>query len=441
MRACDLVLPDRRPEGVVHLVDKNGQRLQLVDLGEAARPASRSSSGPPLSLFREADTGLLRVVHRELVIRFARWVPEARRRAILADGRCGIRRINPFVPDQAVVFQPTGRSAGAELIALANRWMEMEEVLFATPSFLSEYRRERPPAVRPEEWHLCHQPGSAAGADIHVTAAWERTYGERGITVAVLDDGVDLEHPNLLPNLWRNPNPAAPDREGRDFSVGPEEPGHFDPRPKRFGRPGGDLEGNDIHGTPCAGLVAAAGIYGGSVGVAPGCRILPVKIFRGDELACDEGVANAIRYAALHADILSCSWRGGFSPDVRQALEDAGTLGRRGLGSAVFCSAGNGHGAPVAFPASDPQTVAIGASTDLGNWAEYSNCGPEISVVAPSSGGGRRIFTTDVSQFGRGFLRETCTPTSSEGPRRRRPSRPASPRSSSPSTPVWTVGS
>jgi hypothetical protein len=392
------MLPDRRPEGVVSLVEKNGQRLQLVSLGEAPRPASRSSSSPPLSLFREADTGLLRVVHRELVVRFAARVSETRRRAILADGRCAIRRINPFIPDQAVVFQPAGRSAGPELIALANRWMEMEEVVFATPSFLSEYRRE----IRPEEWHLCHQPGSAFGADIHVNGAWEWTCGERDIVVAVLDDGVDLEHPNLKPNLWRNPNPAAPDREGRDFSVGLEEPGHFDPRPKRFSQ-SGELDANDIHGTPCAGLIAAAGLDGGSVGVAPGCRILPVKIFRGDELTCDEGVANAIRYAALHADVLSCSWRGGFGPDVRQALEDAGTLGRQGRGAAVFCSAGNGQGAPVAFPASDPGTVAIGASTDQARRAGYSNCGPELSIVAPSSGGNRRIFTTDLSHPGRGF--------------------------------------
>lgn len=389
MRARDLVLPDR-PLGAVDLVDKQGRRLQLLDLGEAIRPAARSSMSPPptsprLSVFREAATGLLRVAHRELVLRFASWVSPSRRRDIVEDAGCALRRFNPFIPDQIVVSPQERRPTGLELIALANRWMKMEEVIFATPSFLSEYRREQPPSVCHEEWHL---------ADIHVTAAWERTLGEPGIVVAVLDDGVDLDHPNLRPNLWSNPDPTALDRVGRDFSVDLDEPGHLDPRPKGFG---------DVHGTPCAGLIAAAGVEGGSVGVAPGCRVLPVKIFRGDELACDEGVANAIRYAALHADVLSCSWIGGFNPDVRQALEDAGTLGRQGLGAAVFCAAGNGHGAPVAFPASDPGSIAVGASTDLGTWAEYSNRGPEISVVAPSSGGNRRIFTTDVSLPGRGY--------------------------------------
>ncbi|HYU32122.1 MAG TPA: S8 family serine peptidase [Thermoanaerobaculia bacterium] len=391
MRARDLVLAGRRPEGVVDLVDKNGRRLQLLHLGEEARPAARSSTSPRLSVFREAATGLLRVAHRELVLRFASWVPASRRRAILADAGCALRRFNPFISDQIVVSPRERRPTGLELIALANEWMEMDEVVFAAPSFLSEYRRERPPSMRPEEWHLCSH---SASAGVRVTAAWERTLGEPGIVVAVLDDGVDLAHPNLRPNLWSNPEPMALDRLGRDFSADLEEPGHLDPRPKCLG---------DIHGTPCAGLIAAAGIEGGSVGVAPGCRVLPVKIFRGDDLACDEGVANAIRYAALHADVLSCSWIGGSSPDVRQALEDAGTLGRQGLGAAVFCAAGNRQGAPVAFPASDLSTIAIGASTDLGTWAEYSNRGPEISVVAPSSGGFQRIFTTDVSLPGRGY--------------------------------------
>jgi hypothetical protein len=131
MRARDLTLPDRRPEGVLDLVDKNGQRLQLVHLGEVARPAGRSSNSRPLSVFREAQTGLLRVIHRELALRFASWVPGSRRRTILADAGCGLRRVNPFIPDQIVVSPPAERSTGPELIALANRWMEMEEVVFA----------------------------------------------------------------------------------------------------------------------------------------------------------------------------------------------------------------------------------------------------------------------------------------------------------------------
>ena len=65
------------------------------------------------------------------------------------------------------------------------------------------------------------------------------------------------------------------------------------------------MTGNDIHGTPCAGVIAAAGRSRGAIGIAPTCRILPVKIFHADELASDERVANAMRYAAKHRR-LSC---------------------------------------------------------------------------------------------------------------------------------------
>ncbi len=128
-----------------------------------------------------------------------------------------------------------------------------------------------------------------------------------------------------------------------------------------------------------------------------------MKIFHGDDLAQDERVADAIRYAAQRADILSGSWSGATSPDIGRALVDAGRIGRGGLGAAVFCAAGNEDGDPVGYPASDPNAIAVGASTDRRTLASYSNVGPELDIVAPSSGGLQDIFTTDVSYAGRGF--------------------------------------
>ena len=85
------------------------------------------------------------------------------------------------------------------------------------------------------------------------------------------------------------------------------------------------------------------------------------------------------------------------------ALEDAGSLGRNRKGAAIFCAVGNDYGKPVGFPASDENAIAVGASTDLGELANYSNIGPEVDLVAPSSGGRMNIFTTDVSFQHRGF--------------------------------------
>jgi subtilisin family serine protease len=233
-----------------------------------------------------------------------------------------------------------------------------------------------------------------------VAGAWKTTRG-RGVVVAVVDDGVDLEHPALRGRLWRNPERGALDTVGRDFFLPPEHPDHFNPRPKKWRYPYNQMAGNDSHGTPCAGLVVARGPQ--ALGVAHEARCLPVKVFHADELASDEFVANAIRYAALHAGVVSCSWAGGVNPDLQHALADVVSGGRGGRGCVVLFAAGNEEASRIPFPASHPDVIAVGASTDEGEQAWYSNSGEELDVVAPSGGGRKDVYTTDVSVKGRGF--------------------------------------
>jgi subtilisin family serine protease len=131
--------------------------------------------------------------------------------------------------------------------------------------------------------------------------------------------------------------------------------------------------------------------------------VLAVKIFQASALAPDERVADAIRWSAKYAQVLSCSWSGGYSADLHQAIEDVATAGRGGLGTLVFCAAGNNEHKPVEYPARDALAIAVGASTDEGKLAWYSAVGKQIAFVAPSNGGKRGIMTTDVSVEGRGF--------------------------------------
>lgn len=360
-----------------------------------ASPAQRAAANldkVQTAVFSDAR-GTLRVVYREVVVRFEPNLAEAKQKALLDKYGLQIRARNVFQSDQLIAFDPTRKYIAEKMVELANALTETDEVVFAFPNFVSEFSRglQAPKAIA-AQWHL---------ATVSARKAWSKSQGS-GIVIAVLDDGVDVDHPNLAPNIKRRPDPSEPrDRFGRDFFVGEAASDHFDPTPKRFLAPFDDMEVNDIHGTCCAGVAAASGKKG-VFGIAPRASILPVKIFHASDLATESQVANAIRYASRFADILSCSWTGPASPDIRFALEEAGA-GRGGKGCPVFCATGNNFRDQVGFPAQSPFSIGVGASTDQEDLADYSNRGPQVSMVAPSSGGAKGIFTTDVSNPGRGF--------------------------------------
>jgi subtilisin family serine protease len=399
------------PGGPVFRVANTGQDLPLVTRaaqsflhqGRARTGASKvvaaGFEGGIPAAFRETQTGLLRVVYREVVVRFLAGTNKAAQEAVLKAQGLSVRRRNRLIPDQVIAYDESRNRQGAEIIEIANTLRDDTDVIFATPNFVSEYVRTATPAIPSAQWHLKNlgrQAGQLKGEDVKAAAAWKQMIGCEQVVIAVLDDGVDVDHPDLKPNIV----PGL----GRDFFVPDTDPEHHDPRPKSFQYPFNVMQGNDIHGTPCAGVAAAAGKgKGAAVGAAPRCRILPIKIFHADNLASDAQVADAIRYAALHSDVISCSWTGPVSDDVTLAIQDARLLNRKGNGTLVVCAVGNAYGKPVGFPASVPEAVAVGASTDQGRRADYSNTGPELWVVAPSSGGVTGVYTTDLSYPRRGF--------------------------------------
>ena len=194
------------------------------------------------------------------------------------------------------------------------------------------------------------------------------------------------------------------DRHGRNFA---DDGDPNNPRPKVFNKPFDDTAINDIHGTACAGVAAAVGNNKrGVAGIAWNCRLMAVKIMAGPALAPHDRIADAIRYAATHADVLSCSWAVPPSPDIESALEYAATRGRGGRGSVVCVAAGNEHAARIGFPARDDNAIAVGACNDRGKHSAYSNRGKELAIVAPSDDDDSRrqgITTTDVSLRSKGY--------------------------------------
>lgn len=384
----------------VHVTDASRQFL-----GMAPQPFARrgGDEGPPPAVFTDEESGAIRVVHREMRLRFEASFSDRKRRALLRDHQ--LKRVKGLRDDDAhaiwTVKSKLPQVHGAELFEVCSRLNEVDGVMWCTPHFVSSFERQMlglAPAVPSAAWHL---------TQISAPMAWSLSLGYRTV-VAVVDDGIDVDHPNLKPRMKLRPDDSEPrDRFGRDFFADDDTLAHFDPRPKAFMQPFDEMAGNDLHGTACAGLVAAEGnpLSGAqpAVGVAPRTRLLAVKIFQGGRFVPDAKVAAGLRYAARFAHILSCSWTAARGVEIDDAITFAATAGRSGRGCPVVVATGNHGASMLAYPASHPLTIAVGAITEDEQPTTYANHGDGLDCCAPSDGGTRAIYTTDWSEDDRGL--------------------------------------
>ena len=321
-------------------------------------------------------------------------------------------------PDQYLVTVAGG--AGLPTLAASNQLAGDTRFQWVSPNFYRDFQRHYTPndPLLGSEWHLDNtgqKAGAVVGADASILKAWDIVPGgSASVTVAVLDDGIELTHPDLAPNIATNLGEIAGnglDNDGNGW-VGDVNGWDFTTNGiNGDNNPAADSP-TDIHGTSVAGVIAAKGNNGiGVAGVAFNTTILPVRIFGSTGAATtDANIASAIYYAAGRtkdglsqwsgAQILNNSW-GGLSPSavIRDAFAWAGTSARNGKGVISIVSSGNDYDSALSFPAnlagSIPGILAVGASTDQDHRAFYSNYGPELGVVAPSNGGAFGIVTTD----------------------------------------------
>lgn len=266
----------------------------------------------------------------------------------------------------------------------------------------------------PYQWNLDNvgQTGGQLDADINAPEAWEITTGNQGLTIAILDTGVDLDHPDLRDKIWINPREVSDNNLDDDNNGYPDDVHGFNfaeighpPPMDRNGR-----------GTFFAGIAAAATDNGeGIAGIAWGARIMPVKILNDDGDGWYDWIVRGIVYAADNgADIISISI--GFpspaDPGVFQVLQDAiRYAGERG--ALVVTQAGdtdpqnNIPTYPAALSLFSPNLIAVAATDDTDTRLPTSQRGSWINVAAPgaSQPGSERpsIFSTlwlDGSTYG-----------------------------------------
>lgn len=290
-----------------------------------------------------------------------------------------------YAPNGFKVLAPA-EGGGTGAFGLAEAYRATGLTRFSHPDLVSPRHRRTATMTEPatksviavrdadylaQQWHLTMA---------RVTDAWALTTGSPAITIAILDDGIDVTHPEFSGRIgaqW-------------DFTAGVAD-----------GNPKTD---DDKHGTACAGVAGARGLR--ASGAAPECSLMAVRF---PATLGDSDEADMFRWAADNgADVISCSWgpadgTGQSDPlpgATQTAIQYARTAGRGGKGTAIVWAAGNGNeSVDLDGYASNPHVLAIAACNDRQVRSWYSDMGDAIHVCAPSSGdrsaGEKAITTTD----------------------------------------------
>lgn len=358
------------------------------------------------------DAGSLQLAETEEFL--ARFKPEVSQAEIeRANSQNGVELARLLASsDRVQVLKPKAGNARSAR-ELANAYVEAGLVEFAEPNFVIRRTGEleghapklggEPETTAPEgavtpndpsfglEWGLKNTRqflGALRGADVNATNAWGVTQGASSIRIAVIDEGVDAGHGDLVGKVLAGYNSLN---------------GSNDTTP-RVG---------DYHGTGVAGVVAASSNNAeGIAGMCWFCQILPVKVAERDSggnwTATFASLASGIDWAWQNgADVLNNSWTMTSqdpSGAVELAILNARFAGRGNKGSTVVFAAGNENKSQVAYPASlNAYVIAVGAS----NWCDArktpgtddcnnndsswgSNYGSALDLLAP----GEAIYTT-----------------------------------------------
>ncbi|MGP4096800.1 S8 family serine peptidase [Nonomuraea sp. KM90] len=305
----------------------------------------------------------------ELTVQFRGDVDAARAEEIIREHGSRIL-VRQRTPGYYTVAVPEGRG----LFAAIRELSQPAEVVFAEPS---EVGFNSALLFVPDDgdfgllWGM-RNTGQAVngatgvtGADIHASEAWELTRGDPEVIIAVIDTGASMNHPDLKANFLPRGT------EDWDFADG------NDPVPE---------DGNG-HGSHVCGTCAAVNDTNGVIGVAPLCRLMPLRVDL--TTGMNQNRADAIRYVAGHANahpdrryVVNCSWRmNGDHAGVRTAIQDAVAANV----VVVFAAGNNGTNTDVTpqYPGVYPEVIAVAALDQSDRKASFSNFGTNVDVSAP----------------------------------------------------------
>lgn len=219
---------------------------------------------------------------------------------------------------------------------------------------------------------------------IKADSAWDISQGEN-IIVAVIDSGVDYNHPELAGNLWLNTDEVAANKKDDDGNGFVDDVRGYDFCAEFFfggciSRDADPYDDNG-HGTHVAGIIAAKGNNNlGVIGVSPEAKIMAVKGLDTAGYGATSNLAEAVRYAVDNgADILNNSWGGGSGGATLKSAFDYAEAN----GVVAVAAAGNENKDPINYPAAFDPVVAVSATNNQDKKTDFSNFGAVVDVSAP----------------------------------------------------------
>lgn len=297
------------------------------------------------------------------------------------------------------LFYTVAYSSPNDPFSLAEELSKLPEVQYAEPWYiqtLAERAFVPNDTLYSVQWSL---------KKINAPAAWDITQGDSTVVVAIVDSGVELDHPDLQASIWTNPGETGLDALGRDKRFnGIDDDGDgyiddwrgwdlvgaqyqtFDPAATKGDNNPSPTGSNNNHGTHVAGIIAATtNNLIGVASLASKCKILAIKTTADNDsrgggdayvLAGYQGIVYAV---TMGAKIINCSWGAAGGAQTEQDIIDYATQ----HGSLVVGAAGN-ESSDTFFSPADYRGALSVASTDANDklsW--YSNYGINIDVCAP----------------------------------------------------------
>lgn len=296
-----------------------------------------------------------------------------------------IEKLTPSQSVYRIAFDET-----VSLSAMLERYAAIDEVVYAEPNYILRNVDDFLPDVVPNDQNYSSLWGLRV---INAERAWNLTTGNVSIAIAVIDTGVDWDHPDLALNIWNNSDEfcnATLDNDGNGYAG--------DCRGYDFVNVSSGCADNDCdtednnpvdyhgHGTHISGIIAA--VTHNSIGVSGvcwNCSIMPVRAgyqdSDGNGALTVSDVIQALHYSSdNNATVISMSFGGSHSAALQDAINYSYSNG-----SILVASSGNSGTNTAIYPCAYSNVICVAAINEDNSSAGYSNYGSWVPVSAPGT--------------------------------------------------------